>query len=86
MTAKMKMMINKTKVKLDKAPMVLDKMVKMSLRDFHDLANLNTLNNLKDLNIERPETPSANSSTKDRATIKKSKQFQESCEHKNTFY
>ena len=75
MTAKMKMTMARTKVKLERAPRVFFIMVKISLRDFQDFANLNTLNRRKDLSIERPLTPSAKSSTNDRATIRKSKQF-----------
>ena len=42
-TAKMKMMMQRTKVRLDRAPTVFIMMVRISLRDFQDLANLNTL-------------------------------------------
>jgi hypothetical protein len=75
MTAKIKMMIRRTKVKLDKAPTVLAMMVRISLSDFQDLASLNTRSNRNDRNIDRPSTPSANNSTKDSTTIMKSKMF-----------
>lgn len=67
-----------TKVRLDKAPMLLAMMMMMSLRDFHDLASLNTLSSLNDLSMESPEMPSARSSTSERMTMKKSKMFQPS--------
>ena len=44
MTAKMKIMIQRTKVRLDRAPTVFIMIVRISFKDFHDLANLNTLN------------------------------------------
>ena len=44
MTAKMKMMMQRTKVRLDRAPTVFIMIVRMSFKDFQDLANLNTLN------------------------------------------
>ena len=47
MTAKMKMMMKSTKERLARAPNVLDRMVRMSLRAFHDLASLNTLSSLE---------------------------------------
>ena len=72
------MMMQSTNVRFDNAPTVFIIMVKMSLRDFQDLASLKTLSRRKDLNMDRPEMPSANNSTKDKATIKKSKQFQPS--------
>ena len=77
-TANIKIMMSKTKVRLDRAPTVLAIMVRMSLRDFQDLASLNTRSNLNDLSIDSPETPSASNSTKERITIKKSKIFQPS--------
>ena len=43
MTAKMKMMISRTKVKYERAPRELAIIWRMSLRDFQDLANLKTL-------------------------------------------
>jgi hypothetical protein len=43
MTAKMKMMMQRTKVRLDSAPTVFIMIVRMSFRDFQDLASLNTL-------------------------------------------
>ena len=43
MTAKMKMMMQRTKVRLDSAPTVFIMIVKMSFNDFHDFASLNTL-------------------------------------------
>ncbi len=46
MTAKMKIMMKRTKERLASAPKVLDRMVKMSLSAFHDLASLNTRSNL----------------------------------------
>ena len=77
------MIIHSTKVRFDKAPTVFIIMVKMSFKDFHDLASLNTLRRRNDLSIERPLTPSANSSTNESATIKKSKQFHPSCNNNN---
>ena len=74
----MKMMMERTKVRFDSEPKVFAIIVKISLSDFQDFANLKTLNNLKDLSIESPLTPSARSSTRDKATITKSKQFQPS--------
>ena len=74
----MKIMIQRTNVRFDKAPTVFIIMVRISFRDFQDFASLNTLRRRNDLSMERPETPSANSSTKDKATIRKSKQFQPS--------
>ena len=47
MTAKIKIIIIKTTVRLDKAGKVLAMMVKISFRDFQDLANLNTRRSLK---------------------------------------
>ena len=75
MTAKMKTMMHKTNVKLDSAPTVFAMMVRMSFRDFHDLASLKTLSRRKDLSMDKPLTPSASSSTRDRTTMRKSKQF-----------
>ena len=72
------MMIHSTKVRFDNAPTVFIMIVRMSLRDFQDFASLNTLRRRNDLSMERPETPSANNSTNDSATIRKSKQFQPS--------
>ena len=43
MTAKMKMMMQRTKVRLERAPTVFIMIVRMSFRDFQDLASLNTL-------------------------------------------
>ena len=79
MTAKMKIMISKTNVRLDKAGKVLAIMVRISLRDFQDLASLNTLRSLKDRSIDRPSMPSASNSTNDRTTMTKSKTFHPSC-------
>ena len=42
-TAKMKMMMQRTKVRLERAPTVFIMMVRMSFSDFHDFASLNTL-------------------------------------------
>ena len=78
MTAKMKMMIQRTNTRLERAPTVFPMIVKMSLSDFQDFASLKTLNKRNDLSIDKPLTPSARSSTKERATITKSKQFQPS--------
>ena len=39
----MKMMIQRTKVRFESAPTVFIMIVRMSFRDFHDLASLNTL-------------------------------------------
>ena len=78
MTAKIKMMIQRTKMRFEREGIVLAIMVRMSLRDFQDFASLNTLNNLNDLNMDRPLTPSNSNSTRDKATITKSKQFQPS--------
>ena len=78
MTANMKTMIQRTNVKLDRAPTVFAMIVKMSFNDFHDLANLKTRRRRNERNMERPFTPSAKSSTKDNTTIRKSKQFQPS--------
>ena len=72
------MMMHNTKVKFDKAPTVFAMMVKISFKDFQLFANLNTRSKRKDRNMDKPETPSANNSTNDRTTIKKSKQFQPS--------
>ena len=69
------MMIQRTTIKLEIEATVPFMMVKMSLRDFHDLASLNTLSSLKDLSIERPLAPSARNSTIDKTTITKSKSF-----------
>ena len=69
----MKMMMIRTKVRLDRDPSVDFMMRRMSLRDFHDLASLKTLSSLKDLNMESPFTPSASSSTIERTTMTKSK-------------
>ena len=74
-TAKMKIIMSKTNVKFDKAGKVLAIIVRMSFRDFQDLASLKTLKSLKDLSIDNPSIPSARSSTKDKATIMKSKIF-----------
>jgi hypothetical protein len=79
MTAKMNMMMSKTKVRLERAPSVFIIILRMSLRDFHDLANLKTLRSRNDRSMESPETPSARSSTKESMTIRKSKMFQPSC-------
>ena len=73
MTAKMKMMISRTNTRLEMEATVDFMMVRMSLRDFQDLASLKTLNSLKDLNMDNPLTPSANNSTMDNTTITKSK-------------
>ena len=43
MTAKMKMIISRTKVKYERAPRELAIIWRMSFRDFQDLANLKTL-------------------------------------------
>ena len=43
MTAKMKMMMQRTKVRLARAPNVFIMIVRMSFRDFQLLASLNTL-------------------------------------------
>ena len=77
--AKIKMMMHRTKVRLEREPNVFAMIVRISLSDFQDFANLKTLSSLKDLSIESPLTPSARSSTRDNATITKSKQFQPSC-------
>ena len=77
-TAKIKMMIMRTKVRFERAPTVLAMIVKMSFRLFQDLANLKTLSRRNDLNMDRPDIPSARSSTRERATMRKSKQFQPS--------
>ena len=77
-TAKMKMMIERTKVRFERDPNVFAMIVRISLSDFQDFANLKTLSNLKDLSIESPLTPSKRISTRDNATITKSKQFQPS--------
>ena len=47
MTANIKIIIIKTTVRLDKAGKVLAMMVKISFKDFQDLANLNTRRSLK---------------------------------------
>ena len=75
MTAKMKMMMQRTKVRFERAPIVFAMIVRISFSDFQDLANLKTLNKRKDLNMERPLTPSNRTSTSEKATITKSKQF-----------
>jgi hypothetical protein len=74
-TAKMKMIISNTNVKFDKAGKVFAIIVRMSFKDFQDLASLKTLRSLKDLNIDKPSIPSNRTSTKERATIIKSKIF-----------
>ena len=43
MTAKMNMMIQRTKVKFERAPTVFIMIVRISFKDFQDLASLNTL-------------------------------------------
>lgn len=77
-TANMKMMIHRTNVRLDRAPIVFAMIVRISLRDFQDFASLKTRSRRNDLSTERPDTPSARSSTSDKTTIRKSKQFQPS--------
>ena len=67
--------MSSTKVRFDRAPTVLTMIVRMSFKDFHDLANLNTLSSLKDLSMESPDMPSARISTKEKTTIMKSKTF-----------
>ena len=74
-TANMNTMIQRTNVKLDRAPTVFAMIVKMSFSDFHDLANLKTRRRRNERNMDNPFTPSRVSSTRDRTTIKKSKQF-----------
>ena len=71
----MKMMMQRTNVRLERDGSVLAMIIRISLSDFQDLANLKTLSNRNDLSIERPLTPSANSSTREKATMTKSKQF-----------
>ena len=78
-TAKMKMMMERTKVRLERDPNVFAIIVRISLSDFQDFANLKTLSNLKDLSMESPLTPSNRTSTRENATITKSKQFHPSC-------
>ena len=75
MTAKMKMMIQRTTIRLEIEATVPFMIVRISLRDFHDLASLKTLNSLKDLNMDKPLAPSARNSTMDKTTITKSKSF-----------
>merc|ERR1719412_1106798 len=77
-TANMNTMIQRTNVKLDRAPTVFAMIVKMSFNDFHDLANLKTRRRRNERNMDKPFTPSKVSSTIDSTTIKKSKQFQPS--------
>ena len=57
-------------------------MVRISLRDFQDLASLKTLRSRKDLRTERPLMPSARSSTSESKTMTKSKMFQPFCKKK----
>ena len=71
----MKMMMQRTNVRLERDGSVLAMIIRISLSDFQDFANLKTLSNRNDLSIERPLTPSANSSTREKATMTKSKQF-----------
>ena len=75
MTAKMKMIIQRTNVRLEREGSVMAIIFRISLSDFQDLANLKTLNKRNDLNMERPLTPSNRTSTSEKATITKSKQF-----------
>ena len=77
-TANMNTMIQRTKVKLDRAPTVFAMIVKISFKDFHDLANLKTRRRRKERSMDKPFTPSRVSSTIESTTIKKSKQFQPS--------
>ena len=78
MTAKMKIMMHNTKVRLPKAPTVLPIMEMSKLSVGQDLANLKTRSSLKDRRTERPETLDNPNSTNDRVTIMKSKMFQPS--------
>ena len=78
MTAKMKMMINRTKVRFDNAGKVRAMIERMSFKDFQDFASLKTLKSRNDLSIESPSIPSAKSSTNESTTITKSKMFQPS--------
>ena len=71
----MKMMMQRTKVRLERDGSVLAMIIRISLSDFQDFANLKTLSNRNDLSIERPLTPSASSSIREKATMTKSKQF-----------
>ena len=75
MTAKIKMIIQRTKMRLEREGIVFAMIIRISLRDFQDLASLKTLKRRNDLNIERPLTPSNSTSTIEKATITKSKQF-----------
>ena len=78
MTAKMKIMMHNTKVRLPKAPTVLPIMEMSKLSVGQDLANLKTRSSLKDRRTERPETLDSPNSTRDKVTIMKSKMFQPS--------
>ena len=78
MTAKMKIMMHNTKVRLPKAPTVLPIMEMSKLSVGQDLANLKTRSSLKDRRTERPETLDNPNSTRDSVTMMKSKMFQPS--------
>lgn len=78
MTAKMKIMMHNTKVRLPKAPTVLPIMEMSKLSVGQDLANLKTRSSLKDRRTERPETLDSPNSTRDSVTMMKSKMFQPS--------
>ena len=56
MTAKMKMMMQRTKVRLERAPTVFIMIVRMSFKDFQDLASLNTLEE-REIEIAEDEEP-----------------------------
>ena len=75
MTAKIKMMMQRTNMRFERDGIVFAMIIRISFRDFQDLASLKTLNKRKDLNIDRPLTPSKSNSTREKATIIKSKQF-----------
>ena len=77
-TAKMKMMMTSTTMRLPSALIDLIMILRVSLRDFQDLANLKTRRSRNDRSMERPSIPSARSSTSERTTMKKSKMFQPS--------
>ena len=75
MTANMKIIMQRTNIRLERDGIVFAMIMRISFRDFQDFASLNTLNKRKDLNIDRPLTPSKSTSTREKATITKSKQF-----------
>ena len=74
----MNTMMHRTKVRLDRAPTVFAMILRMSFRDFQDLASLKTLSSLRDRSMERPEIPSKSTSIIENITMTKSKLFQAS--------